>query len=409
MHEPGTGCSPRNVDSVSRTPPTSAVALYASLGPDLTRYEVDVADAALVRQDTVSLPENVQYAWPHVSGRYLYVASSNRAMRTATTGDRHWLHTFAVDPHTGRLTTHGPAVTLPARPIHITTDVASAFLLVAFSNPGGLRVYGIHSDGTLGAEALPDVPVESGSYPHQVRVTPDNRRVILVARGHDAAPGKAEEPGSLKVIEYTDGRLGTAVSIAPNGGFGFGPRHLDFHPSHPWVYVLLERQNALDMFTLEGGMLSPAPLFHPSSLANPESAPARQIAGPIHVHPNGRFVYVGNRYDLTNRLGENTLAVFEIDQKVGEPRPVQYADAAGVHCRTFHIDPSGRLLVAAHSMPLAGGADAALYQVPAGLVVFRIGNDGHLTFARRYDVDVGERRMFWMGMVTLQPLSGTPA
>ena len=38
---------------------------------------------------------------------------------------------------------------------------------------------------------------------------------------------------------------------------------------------------------------------------------------------------------------------------------------------------------------------------PAGLSVFRVGNDGKLTFARKYDVDVGDKLMFWMGMVPL--------
>jgi hypothetical protein len=39
--------------------------------------------------------------------------------------------------------------------------------------------------------------------------------------------------------------------------------------------------------------------------------------------------------------------------------------------------------------------------VLAGLSVFRIGDDGKLTFARKYDVDVGDKTMFWMGMVAL--------
>jgi len=44
------------------------VALYASVGPELTQYDVDVEAAALVRRSTVTLPANVHYAWPHVSG-----------------------------------------------------------------------------------------------------------------------------------------------------------------------------------------------------------------------------------------------------------------------------------------------------------------------------------------------------
>jgi len=55
------------------------VALYANVGPDLTHYDVDVAGAALTRRATVTLPAGVQYAWPHVSRRYLYVATSSSA------------------------------------------------------------------------------------------------------------------------------------------------------------------------------------------------------------------------------------------------------------------------------------------------------------------------------------------
>ena len=39
--------------------------------------------------------------------------------------------------------------------------------------------------------------------------------------------------------------------------------------------------------------------------------------------------------------------------------------------------------------------------LPAGLSVLRIGDDGKLTFVRKYDIDVGDRLMFWMGMVPL--------
>jgi hypothetical protein len=40
--------------------------------------------------------------------------------------------------------------------------------------------------------------------------------------------------------------------------------------------------------------------------------------------------------------------------------------------------------------------------VPASLSVFRIGSDGKLEYIRKYDVDVGNASMFWMGMVKLQ-------
>jgi 6-phosphogluconolactonase len=388
---------------------SARVALYASVGSDLTQYDVDVEAGALIRRGTVSLPANVHYAWPHASRGALYVASSDSAPGMGSVGDKHHVTAFRIDRASGTLTPHGEPIPLPTRPIHMTTDIPSEHLLVAFSNPSGLRVYRVNRDATPGDEVLQPGPIDAGIYGHQVRVSPDNSLAILVTRGHDAATGKPEEPGALKVFRYRNGLLTNEVSVAPNGGYGFGPRHLDFHPTRPWVYVSLERQNKLDMFEISGGALSAAPMFRKETLAEPGNIRGRQAAGTVHVHPNGRFVYAVNRASSTIEAdgkavfagGENTLAVYEIDMATGEPVPIQHVDTRGIHCRTFHIDPSGRMLVAAHIMGLPVKEGAAIRIVPANLAVFRIDAGGKLDFVRKYDVDVGDRTMFWMGMVQL--------
>jgi 6-phosphogluconolactonase (cycloisomerase 2 family) len=291
----------------------------------------------------------------------------------------------------------------------MTTDIPSAHLLVAFSNPSGVRVYRINPDKTPGEEVRQTEPIDPGIYGHQVRVSPDNRLAILVTRGHDAAGGKAEEPGALKVFKYQDGLLSNEVSVAPNLGYGFGPRHLDFHPTEPWVYVSLERQNRLDMFRILGDAVAPEPEFRKDTLAEPSNIRGRQVAGTVHVHPNGRFVYAVNRASSTVQHdgtpvfagGENTFAVYRIDASTGEPMLIQHAETHGIHCRTFHIDPSGRMLVAAHIMGLQVRDGTAIRTVPASLAVFRIDAGGKLDFVRKYDVEVGDKTMFWMGMVRL--------
>jgi 6-phosphogluconolactonase len=386
---------------------THRTALYASVGPVLTHYDLDAGGATLTRRESVTLPVNVHYAWPHVSRGFLYVASSSSAPANGPTGADHFLHAFGIDPASGALTPHGEAIRLPTRPIHLTCDIPSRHLLVAFNNPSALRVYRLNVDATLAAEVPPAAPLDFGIYGHQVRVTPDNRLAILVARGNDPASGRPEDPGALKVFHYDDGRLTPAMSVAPGDGYGFGPRHLDFHPTRPWVYVSLERQNALEMFTLEKEGLSPQPLFRRDTLTAPAVPPVRQAAGTVHVHPNGRYVYGVNRADTTVEYqgrrvfagGENTLAVYALNPATGEPTAIQHVDTRGIHCRTFHIDPSGRLLVAAHIMGLPVREGGSIHDRPACLSVFRIGADGKLTFARKYDVEVGDRTMFWMGMV----------
>jgi 6-phosphogluconolactonase len=383
------------------------VALYASVGPTLTHYDVDVPGAELSRRSSVTLPANVQYAWPHVSRQYLYVASSNSAPGLGgVVGDTHHVSAFRLDG-AGALTPHGHPIPLPSRPIHLTTDMPSEYVLVAFNNPSAIRVYRINRDATLGEEVQQPGSIDAGIFAHQVRVTANNRLAILVTRGNDPVGGKPEDPGALKVFSLSNGRLTNEVSVAPNGGYGFGPRHLDFHPSQPWVYVSLERENKLDMFTLDGDALSPVPRFRKETLARPHTIVSRQAAGTVHVHPNGRFVYGVNRADTTTEVagqqvfvgGENTLATYMINQETGEPTLIDHAETHGIHCRTFHIDPSGRLLVAAHIKPLLVKEGTTVRQVPACLSVFRIGHDGTLDFVRKYDVDVGNHTMFWMGMV----------
>lgn len=93
--------------------------------------------------------------------------------------------------------------------------------------------------------------------------------------------------------------------------------------------------------------------------------------------------------------------VYSINQSTGEPTPIQHIETRGIHPRTFHIDPSGRMMVLQHNRPAQLRDGSAIRTVAAGLSVLRIGDDGKLTFVRKYDIDVGDELMFWMGMVPL--------
>ena len=390
-------------------PASQKVALYANVGADLTHYDVDVAGAALLKRETVTLPAGVQYAWPHVSRRYLYVATSSSAPGSGPGGTEHHVTAFRIDPASGALTPHGTPIRLPTRPIHLTTDIPSEYILVAFNNPSAVRVYRINPDLTPGDEVPQPGPIDAGIFAHQVRVTPDNTVAILVTRGNEGTPTKAEDPGALKVFAYKHGVLTNEVSIAPNGGKAYGPRHLDFHPTKPWMYVSIETQNKMDMHRMDGGRIQPEIASRADTLAEPHNIRARQAAGTVHVHPNGRFVYGANRAQETIEFqgkpvfkgGENSIVVYAIDQATGEPRPIQHIDTRAIHPRTFHIDPSGRLLVAQHNLPVNVRDGDTIRTLPAGLSVFRMGEDGKLTFERKYDIEVGDKTMFWMGMVPL--------
>lgn len=387
----------------------SKVALYASVGAELTRYEVDVEGCVLTKRESVTLPAGVHYAWPHASRRHLYVATSSSASGTGPAGTDHHVSAFSIDPASGALKPHGKPIPLPMRPIHMTTDIPSEHVLVAFNNPSALHIYRINPDATLGDEVKQAEDLDFGIYAHQVRVTPDNRLAILVVRGNEGTPTKPEDPGALKVFDYKNGVLTNEVAIAPNGGKGFGPRHLDFHPAKPWMYVSIETQNKMYMFKMEDGRINPEIAFRAETLAEPQNIRARQAASAVHVHPNGRYLYGANRaqgkIDFQGKKvfkgGENSIVVYSLNQSTGEPTQIQNLETRKIHPRTFHIDPSGRMLVAQHNLPVNVRDGDNVRTVAAGLSVFRIAADGKLEFVREYDVDVGDKVMFWMGMVAL--------
>src|ERR1700732_4046192 len=101
--------------------PAVKVVLYANVGPELTHYDIDVAGANLTRRGSITLPANVQYAWPHASRPFLYVATSKRASGMGPAGDRPHVTALRIDSASGALSRHGEPIALPARPIHMAT------------------------------------------------------------------------------------------------------------------------------------------------------------------------------------------------------------------------------------------------------------------------------------------------
>jgi len=390
----------------------SHAVLYASAGAVLTQYDVDAQAASLVKKGSVRLPANVQYVWQHPSRKYLYVAWSDGGAAAAAVGStavpsgkNHGVSAFRIDPSSGALQAIGKSVALPARPIHLSVDITGTHVLVAFNIPSSISVHQLNPDGTIGALVKQPSTLDTGIYAHQVRVNPSNKTVFLVTRGNGPTKDKPEDRGAVKVFSYADGVLKNLASIAPNGGVNFQPRHLDFHPSQPWVFLSLERQTQLQVYHMtKDGSLDALPLFTKDSVANPAKKAPLQNSGTVHVHPNGKFVYQATRSagsDASGKAsfggGENSIAVYAINQKTGEPTLLQNADTRGAEPRTFALDPSAQVLVAGNQTAISAGSKT----IPASLAVFRVRTDGKLDFVRKYDVDTSGGSLFWMGIVPL--------
>jgi limonene-1,2-epoxide hydrolase len=98
----------------------------------------------------------------------------------------------------------------------------------------------------------------------------------------------------------------------------------------------------------------------------------------------------------------NDIAVFRINQQTGEPTLIQNVDTHGFTPRTFAVDPSGRMLVVGNQTTMAVRDGGAANTVPANLATFRILADGRLEFVNRYDIAVGQKPLWWMGLAPLR-------
>jgi hypothetical protein len=148
------------------------------------------------------------------------------------------------------------------------------------------------------------------------------------------------------------------------------------------------------------------------TLRDPGNVRPRQRVGAIHLHPDGRHLYLSNRADGTTARdtsgktvdvfagGENDIALFTLEPGSGEPRLVEHYDTHGIEPRTFTIEPAGRFLIVGNQAQRSTlDASGALRVVPASVAVFEIGEEGRLEYLRKYDFTHGD--VFWVGHVQL--------
>jgi 6-phosphogluconolactonase len=373
--------------------------IYASKGAVMTHFDIDVLTGSLTARSTMTFPYAIQYAWPHPTRRILYVAWSKATTTDGPIGDQ-GVSTVLLD-EAGRLdSVLGSPLLLRKRPVHLSVDPPAQYLLVAHNNPQATAsVWALGTDGSVGTEVPQPGIVDGGFYAHQVRVDPTNKMAIMVTRGspvRENPPSGQEDPGAIKVFQYDQGQLHNEISLPPGGKLYFNPRHCDFYLDR-WVFVSIEEQQELRVYERVGAYdLSPTPLWIKSTMADPAHADQslfpQQQASAVHISPDRRFVYVGNRN--SSSTGENNIAVFSINPSTGEPTKIQNADAHGFVPRTFTFDVSAQLLIAANqSTGTVVDVDGASNTVPSNLAIFRILRDGTLRYLSKLEGAAGT----WIG------------
>jgi 6-phosphogluconolactonase (cycloisomerase 2 family) len=395
---------------------TARTIVYSGLGSELEVFDCDPATGALTRLQSLQFSCVIQYGWPNRRRTVLYVATSDAGPMAKIKGPNHFVQAFSIAPD-GSLAPLGPPVRLRNRPLHLSLDPSERHLLLAYNDPPDVTVHRIETDGAIGEE-VPQPPLAFGPTVHQIMVTPPGTLAVVPACAHseDGTP-----PGSVGIFRYQDGRLAPLARVEArperavpwqgkrNGAQGFAARHVDFHPTRPWMYLCVEAQGELHLYDYDAEGIALEPRFIRSTLEGAPAGRSSQLASAVHVHPGGRFVYVTNRAWDTERTdghdvfvgGVNDIAVFAIDQETGEPSLIQHVDSLGIFPRTFGIDATGTLLVVGNQEPLMVRDGDGLRKILPSLVLFRVGPDGRLTFLRKHEHPDNGEVCFWVDVLTL--------
>ncbi len=252
---------------------------------------------------------------------------------------------YAIDPDTGALEYLSKQPTRGDYTAHLGHDNSGRF--VGIANYGGLpitakpnksiAIYPRAADGTLGslvAEVThtgkgPVAGRQDRPHAHCIRWTRDNRFVVVADLGID------------KLLVYRFDAQSGALSnhgetVLPPGS---GPRHFQFHPTLPYVYLVNELNCTLASMSFDATngtftVLAIEPTLPPGDHPG-SSGSAIGIAG------GGKHLYVGNR-------GHDSVAGFAIDQSSGIARFIGATPCGGHIPRDFAFDPTGRVLAVAN-------------------------------------------------------------
>jgi len=277
------------------------------------------------------------------SQAHLYVTSEVSTWRgTANTGG---ITAFSVDATTGLLSRLNDQQTQGQIPAVVTPDPTGRYVLVGnyVGHPpkGTFVVLPIQSGGQLGAATGvfevtgtgPDRARQEAPHPHDVKFDPAGRFVFGPDLGTDRVWAWTLDLGAGKLVPVAVNPLDPPYGQVASGS---GPRHMTFHPSGKWAYVIDEMVSSVTAFKYLADHGTFIWLQTVSTL--PPDFTGTSSTAEIIVHQSGKFVYGSNR-------GHNSLVGFRIDQTTGKLQVISWTSTQGSIPRGFNIDPSGRLML----------------------------------------------------------------
>ncbi|PTG78006.1 hypothetical protein BU657_08130 [Staphylococcus chromogenes] len=171
----------------------------------------------------------------------------------------------------------------------------------------------------------PNVDRQDQSHVHYLEVTPEEKYVVAVDLGSDL------------LVTYHYGTKGLEVAHRTEMLPGDGPRHIAYHQSGRYAYVVNELSNTVVVMSYHDGQFQPLErhLTIPEAFLQPTKLAA------VHLSEDQKFLYISNR-------GHDSIAIFKILEDGAKLQLVDIVSTGDVFPRDFNISPSGKQLVVAH-------------------------------------------------------------
>ncbi|HCS75438.1 MAG TPA: 6-phosphogluconolactonase [Clostridiales bacterium] len=239
------------------------------------------------------------------------------------------LSAYSIEPSAGKLSkineVNAPGLGL----CHISIDPTEKFLFAASYPDATVQVYPILEDGSVGEAVCVKEHVGKGvnkarqekAHAHHVCLTPDQKYLCACDLGID------------KVMVYrfdiNTGQLELDEDKCLKLPDGCGPRHMIFNSNGQTAYVLSELSSQVFVLSYQADkgftILQTINALEQDDIASDAAA--------IRISSDDRFLYTSNR-------GEDSLALFHINEDTGLLERISNSSSGGQHPRDFILTDS---------------------------------------------------------------------
>jgi 6-phosphogluconolactonase len=224
----------------------------------------------------------------------------------------------------------------------LALDPTDSHVVIANYSGSSFQLLPVAEDGSL--EEVSSTIEQTGSGPNTERQEAPHPHAVVFDPSGTYIAGADLGTDEVLIFQIEGDQLVEVDSnmVEP----GSGPRHVAFHPSGEYLYVITEMTANIVVFPFDAATGQLGDEIQSIGTV-PDDFPEEKSTAEIMVHPSGMFLYGSNRGFADHPLADS-IAAYSIDQATGELTLIGHATEGIQFPRAFNFDPTGTWLYAAN-------------------------------------------------------------